>query len=421
MADSTTTSIILPRPIEGATTDDGTKEPENYQPLSNKSEIDNEYEVANSLITFVQTVYTLDVPMDVRLESVNHYHILGEGASFIVRRDFRFGQVLTVPSRMSEVEGVLKVSRQGFSSGFAKKFKRTAFVTLMRELSVLGHQKLRKHPNIINLQKVGWGVTALSPLEICPVLYVERAPHGTLSEFEKSGTVLDIVSKQRLCLDICRGVEALHKHGIVHGDIKAQNVLIFGDAENGFVAKLSDFGCSIILDTYSKSDENDKVRMPGLSPPWNAPEALDDGLTISQLPQTDLYSLGLLIWRILVFHDPFSIFDLPLNPAIRKQKIREILTLPHFPALVVHFITDPHPHMNRQERDLYANIFSTALSFEPSKRDLDTITSSLQLLISGPEAPAGKLSIAETPDKDTEFLKVPALPVTLNRVSTITF
>jgi len=232
---------------------------------------------------------------------------------------------------------------------------------------------------------------------------------------------LDIVSKQRLCLDICRGIEALHKYGIVHGDIKAQNVLIFGDAENGFVAKLSDFGCSIILDTYSKSDENDKVRMPGFSPPWNAPEALDSGLPISQLPQTDLYSLGLLIWRILVFHDPFNIFDLPLNPAIRKQKIREILALPHFPALVVHFITDPHPHMNRQERDLYAIIFSTTLSFEPSKRYLNTIISSLQSLISGPETPAGKLSIAEAPDKDTDFLKVPALPVTLDRVSTIIF
>lgn len=165
-------------------------------------------------------------------------------------------------------------------------------------------------------------------------------------------------------------------------------MLIFGDAGNGLVAKLSDFGCSIILDTYSKSDDNDKVRMPGFSPPWNAPEAFDSGLPISQLLNGPVL-LGLLIWRFLVCHDPFSIFDLPLNPATRKQKIREILTPPHLPALIVHFITDPHPHLSPGSGSI-CNYFSTSLSLDSSRRDLDTIISNLQLLISGSETLAGK-------------------------------
>lgn len=381
----------------------------NVQSLSLEPQISNEYEVAISLINFLQTVYALGVPMDTRLESVNHTPILGEGASFVVTRDFRFGSTPTIAGRPSETEGVLKISRQAFSSG-AKKFTKTAFVTLMRELSVLGHHVLRKHPNIIYLQKVGWGVTALSPLEICPILYIKRVPHSTLAEFEKSVTAPDIVVRQPLCLDVCQGLKALHKYGIVHGDIKAQNVLIFGDAKQGFVAKLSDFGCSIILNTYSKRDRTAKVRMPGVSPPWNTPEALDAAVPISQLPQTDVYSLGLLIWRILAFQDPFSIFDLPLNKIIRKEKIRQILSLPHFPALMVHFITDLHPHINCPERDLYAILFSTALSLDPSKRDLNMIMSSLQSLLSSPEKP-------DTSDKEAKAPGVPALPVGLNRVS----
>jgi hypothetical protein len=178
------TSIIEPRPIVGATTDtieDTGLAPSQSNPLP-LPEPSNEYEVAISLIIFTQTVYRLDIPMDVRLESAQHYPTIGEGASFTVKRDFRAGD----PSQAGEVESVLKVSRQSFSSGF-KKFMRAPFVTLMQELSVLGHPPLLKHRNIVDLQKVGWAVTALDPLEICPILYIERAPHGNLTEFEKSG------------------------------------------------------------------------------------------------------------------------------------------------------------------------------------------------------------------------------------------
>ncbi|KFY22788.1 hypothetical protein V493_06319 [Pseudogymnoascus sp. VKM F-4281 (FW-2241)] len=412
--DDDTTSIILPRPIEGAVTETDSHEyAANPSIPASSLETSNEYEIATSLITFVQMVYKLDVIMDTRLESVNHYPILGEGASFTVRRDFRHGTTQTVASRPVEIESVLKVSRQGFSTGFSKKFKKAAFVTLMGELSVLGHRELGKHPNIVTLQKVAWGVTAVGPLEICPVLYIERAPHGTLSDFEKSGKTLDIVQRQRLCLDVCQGVDALHKHGVVHGDIKAQNILIFGD-EKGYTAKLSDFGCSIILDTYSKKDPKEKVRLLGVSPPWNAPEVLEAAVPISELKQTDLYSLGLAIWRILVFHDPFSIFDIPLNPAIRKEKIRDILKLSHFPDLVVHFITEGHPHMNREQRDLYAAIFSTALDRDPLKRNLSTILSNLRALVSWTNADVAEPAL-DNP-QDLEPISVPMLPAGLGIV-----
>jgi serine/threonine protein kinase len=408
--------MIEPRPIVGATTDtieDTGLAPSQSNPLL-LPELSNEYEVAISLIAVIQTVYKLDVPMDVRLESAQHYPTIGEGASFTVKRDFRAG---SHPSQAGEIESVLKVSRQSFSSGF-KKFMRAPFVTLMQELSVLGHSPLLKHRNIVDLQKVGWAVAALDPLEICPILYIERAPHGNLTEFEKSGVAVSHEARRGLCLDVCRGLEALHSCGIVHGDVKAENVLVYSDGKEGYVAKLSDFGCSIILSKYASTDSSSKIRLPGLSPPWHAPEALDP-VPISQLPNTDVYSLGLLLWRILVFDNPFNIFDLPLNPAIRMEEIREILSLPHFPALIVHFITDVYPRMNQKERTSYATVFITALAQDPFKRNLAKIIEILQAFpssVAGSPGSHTEASRLEGPSSDVAT--VPALSDGLKSVGT---
>jgi serine/threonine protein kinase len=234
----------------------------------------------------------------------------------------------------------------------------------MLELCTLGHGPLLKHRNIVNLQRIGWAVRSLDPMVISPVLYIERAPHGSLSEFEKSGAVVDHQARKGLCRDVCRGLSALHSCGIVHGDIKAENVLIFGDSSKGYVAKLSDFGCSIILDTYRHMGANEEVRLPGLSPPWNAPEAVD-AVPKSQLPFTDVYSLGLLVWRILVFGDPFAVFDLPLRSDLRKVQILEILHLQHFPALIVRFVMDQNPDVDEIQSVTYTAVFSIALAINP--------------------------------------------------------
>ena len=56
-------------------------------------------------------------------------------------------------------------------------------------------------------------------------------------------------------VDIARGMVHLHKSGLVHSDLKARNVLLKSTQSpsvtdpRGFVAKLSDFGLSLSLDT----------------------------------------------------------------------------------------------------------------------------------------------------------------------------
>src|SRR5438046_9225474 len=92
--------------------------------------------------------------------------------------------------------------------------------------------------------------------------------------------------------------------GIIHGDVKPQNILIFKDDSGNYVAKVADFG-------YSTQFVNDEelVKMPK-SWPWNAPEHHHRGFKPSQARKMDAYSFGILcLW--LMFKE--KIFEVSAN------------------------------------------------------------------------------------------------------------
>jgi serine/threonine protein kinase len=82
--------------------------------------------------------------------------------------------------------------------------------------------------------------------------------------------------------------------GIIHGDIKPQNVLIFKDDSDLYVAKIADFGYSNIF------KENSRFAMP-MTEPWEAPEWKKGYLfSFSEAQKMDAYSFGMLcLWLIL--------------------------------------------------------------------------------------------------------------------------
>lgn len=344
--------------------------PANGQPPDGPSL--TELALAESFLIFIDSALSCGVPLNPRLDPVQLLHTLGSGATFTVKR--------TLKTSLDDPPRVVKVLKHSHSAD-PQRSNQSAYAALMRELAALSHPPLRKHKNIVSLHFVGCAVQSRSPLEICPSLFMEEASHRTLAEFEKSGVVLDATSRRRLCLDVSEGLAAIHSCGIVHGDVKAGNVLVFEDPKDGYIAKIADFGCAVFLDKYRDTDPSTPVWLPGISLPWAAPEA-GEPVPINRLLHTDVYSLGLLIFRILVFTDPFNLFDLPPDRDLRAAAISELRQLPKFPLLIASYIQKhTHSQWPRSERLVWNTIFSSTLDINPQNRDFPLVVRLLQLLL----------------------------------------
>lgn len=104
-----------------------------------------------------------------------------------------------------------------------------------------------------------------------------------------------------MILHMARGIKVLHEHGIVHGDIKPDNLLQFGD--NFCVC---DYGLSVLGYNEGGYKCAEKAGEYG-SLPFMAPELYLESLYDRKLtPAIDIYSLGIAICMMLTSVDPYT-------------------------------------------------------------------------------------------------------------------
>lgn len=102
---------------------------------------------------------------------------------------------------------------------------------------------------------------------------------------------------RRICGQVARALAYAHDHGIVHRDIKSQNVLL--DAEGN--AKLTDFGIARLVEGHGDSGLTRTGMMVGSSD-YLAPEQAE-GKPVDG--RTDIYALGVVLWECLTGKLPF--------------------------------------------------------------------------------------------------------------------
>ena len=126
---------------------------------------------------------------------------------------------------------------------------------------------------------------------------------GLWMEFIRGNTLEQLLERQGpfggreaslLGQDLCRALAAVHAAGLVHRDVKAQNVI----REEGGRLVLMDFGTGLLLE----DDEAVKASPVAGTPLYLSPEVLA-GADAS--PQSDIYSLGVLLFHLVTGSYPY--------------------------------------------------------------------------------------------------------------------
>ncbi|KAK3368036.1 kinase-like domain-containing protein, partial [Podospora didyma] len=99
----------------------------------------------------------------------------------------------------------------------------------MNELCVLSQSPIKDHPNVLSLQGVCFDTPPEDKTSVLPVLVFEKARHGNLEQFMRTERGKSLSFSERLSMihQITSAMGLLHSSGVVHNDIKPENVLIF--------------------------------------------------------------------------------------------------------------------------------------------------------------------------------------------------
>lgn len=167
-----------------------------------------------------------------------------------------------------------------------------------------------EHPNIVNIYDVG----------------SEKGMHYIVMEFVEGVTLKTYIEKKgqlsfkeavSIAIQVGRGIEAAHSKGIVHRDIKPQNIIISTEGK----VKVTDFG--IARAATANTINSDVMGSVHYSSPEQARNGFVDG-------KSDIYSLGIVMYEMVTGRVPF---DGDTTVAVAIQHLQEEMVPPSAYAL----------------------------------------------------------------------------------------
>lgn len=196
--------------------------------------------------------------------------VVGRGGMAVVYRAFDLRSHQTV---------ALKVLREEYEDDpeYCARFKREAEVC--RKLN---------HPNVVN---------AISSGVVGGICYIamEYVDGMTLKEHIAEEGKIEQSDAVHIALQILSALAHAHQRGIIHRDVKSQNVLI---SRNGQI-KIGDFGIAGVADTQTLTSDGNVMGSVHYFSPEQA-----KGMKATQA--SDLYSVGVILYEMLTGRVPFE-------------------------------------------------------------------------------------------------------------------
>lgn len=266
-------------------------------------------------------------------------------------------------------------SRDEASSAASAAHQRSV-ATILKELRILTHPPLWSHLNIVSLIGYRSEFTApSSPHNINVSLVAEFAPFGTLKDVCQGlapDKTLDLLTKAHLMHDVASGIEALHKCAIAHGDVKMENTLVFEGYGRPYVAKLSDFGHSLV-DLHTP-EQSSQVYLG--TPIFNAPEIRSRTslvpMAMESLFRCDIYSFGLLSWELLLGGVRYyKTLGSVLGTEDSTEAVSRLSTLPKDELLLrsINSLKEAHGTEDASLVQIVSRVLQACLKDEPHDRE----------------------------------------------------
>ena len=195
-----------------------------------------------------------------------------------------------------------------------------------REAKALG--RLGDHPHIVTLYDIGEAAGQLFSI-------AEFVSGGDVADriANAAGRPLPLKEAVRIADEVCQGLEHAHEEGVVHRDVKPNNVWLTPEG----AARLGDFGLALVVDVPRITHSHMLIgTVLYMSPEQARAEAPD--------ARGDLYALGVMLYEMTAGHVPFrahtaaEVLTLHLNVRPEPPLTHNPDLPPEMDALILHLL-----------------------------------------------------------------------------------
>jgi serine/threonine-protein kinase len=213
-----------------------------------------------------------------------------------------------------------KVALKILAPELARKPELTArFLQEAKSASRIGHE------NVIDISDFGQSPEGL-------VFFAMEYLEGSdLSKAIRDGGPMPWTRAQPVLMQICRALRVAHEKGIVHRDMKPENVFLIRKEDREDFVKILDFGIAKVQSVGG--EDTPKLTQTGMifgTPEYMAPEQAEGRVCDSR---ADIYSVGCIMYHLVTGDPPFKaenfmamltkhLLEEPVKPSLRRADLR---------------------------------------------------------------------------------------------------